>query len=177
MPAQAEVEMAVVQAAPAVPEDRRQEDFVYLLFQAVRRRDLAFGEVLEEIDLSLPKWRAILTIQRIPCCSMGELSAYTTVDRTTLTRTVDQLVAEGLVQRVATPNDRRQVHLVLTDLGAEAYQAAVARLRRFNDQALRGVADDDVLRLCEVVQTVVRNLHEDPDWAESVIRFARASDA
>ncbi|MBN4678546.1 MarR family transcriptional regulator, partial [Pandoraea nosoerga] len=78
--------------------------------------------------LSLPKWRAILTIQRIPCCSMGELSAYTTVDRTTLTRTVDQLVAEGLVQRVATPNDRRQVHLVLTDLGAEAYQAAVAPL-------------------------------------------------
>lgn len=164
-------------AGSASSVDGAPEYFFYLLFQASRRRDLAFGAVLEEMGLSLAKWRAILTINRVPYCSMGELSEFTTIDRTTLTRTIDQLVADQLVQRVSAPGDRRQVQLVLTDRGMSAFAGAIDRLRQFNSRALQNVPVAEATRLLETLQAIVRNLSDDPELAESVVRYARIAES
>jgi DNA-binding MarR family transcriptional regulator len=147
------------------------EYFFYLLFQAVRRRDAAFERALAGLDLSLAQWRAISTIRRFRSCAMSELSAFTAVDRTTLTRSVDQLVRRDLVARQTPETDRRQVRLSLTEGGQSLYARAVDQLLDFNRQALAGVPAERQRDIARGLAAVIRNLEPDKTMAEALIRF------
>ncbi|MDP1874461.1 MarR family winged helix-turn-helix transcriptional regulator [Phenylobacterium sp.] len=147
------------------------EYFFYLLFQAVRRRDAAFEKALAPLDLSLGQWRAISTVRRFGACAMSDLAAFTAVDRTTLTRSVDQLVRRDLMIRTTPATDRRQVHLTLTDQGQGVYDKAVDQLLVFNRDALAGVEGDRQREISRGLATVIRNLSPDSRVAEALIRF------
>ncbi|MDP2226894.1 MAG: MarR family transcriptional regulator, partial [Moraxellaceae bacterium] len=147
------------------------EYFFYLLFQAVRRPDAAFERALGPLALSLGQWRAISTVRRFEVCSMSDLAAFTAVDRTTLTRSVDQLVRRGLMARATPAADRRQVHISLTDQGHEIYAQAVDQLLAFNRQALEGVDGARQREISRGLATVIRNLASDTQLAEALIGF------
>ena len=55
---------------------------------------------------------------------MGQLAGRVLLTRSTLTRVVDQLEAEGLVARGSDPEDRRATRILLTPAGASRYAAA-----------------------------------------------------
>ena len=86
------------------------EYLFYLLTQVANRRSRDFAPTLEAIGLSIPEWRALSVINRLDGCLMSELAEFTTVDRTTLTRTVDQLVKRDLVGRHASTCDPASGH-------------------------------------------------------------------
>src|SRR5678815_30765 len=109
-----------------------EEWFFYLMFQTVRRRDQAFAGALEAIGLNLPKWRAMSVIHRLSGCTMNELAEFTTIDRTTLTRTADQLIDAGLVSRGGLAGDRRIVRLAMTPEGERLFNKALQGMRAFN---------------------------------------------
>ena len=72
------------------------EYIFYLLFQAARHRDMAVDALLGPIGLSLPAWRAMLVVRRIENCTMKALARYSSMDRTTLTRTVVRRSASSM---------------------------------------------------------------------------------
>ena len=113
------------------------EYFFYLLYHVVKQRDLVLGEVLGGMGLSMPKWRILSTLNRLGESSMGLIADFCAIDRTTLTRTVDQLVAAGLVQRKEHPEDRRQMLASLTEAGLAAYHSAMGTALAFNGKALK----------------------------------------
>lgn len=147
------------------------EYFFYLLFQAVRHRDLTFDSALAPVGLTLHRWRTLSIIRRLEACTMSELARYSTIDRTTLTRAVDHLVTEGLVMRSTPPKDRRQVTLALTPQGEDVYLSAVDLLMDYNRQALCGVADETRRELSRALRTIIRNILSDADWAEDIVNF------
>ena len=102
---------------------------------------------------------------------MSELSAFTAVDRTTLTRSVDQLVRRDLVARQTPETDRRQVRLSLTEGGQSLYARAVDQLLDFNRQALAGVPAERQRDIARGLAAVIRNLEPDKTMAEALIRF------
>ncbi|HEY0304688.1 MAG TPA: MarR family transcriptional regulator, partial [Longimicrobiales bacterium] len=61
---------------------------------------------------------------------MGELAAAITFSKSGLTRLVDRLVAAGLVEREAVPEDRRALAVVLTTAGSARLRAARAADKR-----------------------------------------------
>ena len=71
---------------------------------------------------------------------MSELADQLLLSRSGVTRLVDRLVAEGLVERVTCESDRRGQWASLTDSGYE-------RLRRASPTHLRGVAEHFLDRL------------------------------
>lgn len=73
---------------------------------------------------------------------MSELADRLLLSRSGVTRLVDRLVAEGLVERVTCDDDRRGQWASLTDAG-------YARLRRATPTHLRGVADHFLDRLTD----------------------------
>ena len=92
--------------------------YVFHLFAVVgRHREARLEAELKPIGLNLARHRALSVILALEPCTMSELAEYSAVDRTTLTRTVDQLVDAGLVERATPREDRRQVVLTLTDEG------------------------------------------------------------
>ena len=150
-----------------------EEWFFYLLFQTVRRRDQAFGAALEALSLNLPKWRALSVISRLSGCTMNELAEFTTIDRTTLTRTADQLIEAGLVARSGRPGDRRIVQLEMTPAGETAFEAALVEMRRFNREALEGVSAKDQDHLRETMRAVIANITGSEDRADAIAEMRR----
>src|SRR4051794_26007243 len=106
------------------------EYFFYLLFQAARQRDLFFDRELKPVGLNLAQWRSLAIIRRLETCTMTQLARYSTVERTTLTRAVDQLVGRGLVERLGPARDPREGKLTLTPPGQGGLPAAAAQLKK-----------------------------------------------
>jgi len=149
------------------------EYLFYLVFQASRQRDLFFDRALAPLGLNLPRWRTLAVIRRIEHCSMKDLALYAAVDRTTLTRAVDHLVAEGLVERWSTARDRRRVHVTLSAKGEAVYGEAVAAVLAGNRAMLAGVDKDSARGVARVLQQVVRNMLDDPLAAEKLLAYGR----
>lgn len=150
------------------------EQLFYLLFQIVRHRDAQFDPQIAPLGLSLAGWRILMIVRRIGVCSMKDLSRYTTIDRTTLTRSVDQLVEDGLIDRRVPASDRRLVVLNLTDAGEHLYAEAVGKLVAFNRRLLVGIDASTQRQLARALEKVLGNLITNPAEVAAVVRFGRA---
>lgn len=149
------------------------EYFFYLQFQIVRQRDLFFDRVLSDTGINLHRWRTLAVIRRIHQCSMKDLALYSAIDRTTLTRIVDHLVAGGLVERWSPQRDRRRVQVRISPRGEEAYAEAAARWRAANAAMVEGLDAEALHGAVRVLQQVVRNLVDDPLSAEKLLAYGR----
>lgn len=133
-----------------------------MMFQAVRRNDTAGDKALKALGLSLASCRALLIIDRLQPCTMNDLARASAVDRTTLTRTVDQLTAEGLAVRVTPPEDRRQVRISLTEAGVRALDEGRRVVYALQHKAVAGIEPARLREATRVIQAVVVNLIDDP---------------
>ena len=140
-----------------------------MMFQAVRRNDTAGDKAMRAMGLSLVSWRALLIIDRLQPCTMNELARASAVDRTTLTRTVDQLAAEGLALRVTPPEDRRQVRISLTEAGMRVLDDGKRVFYAMHHKAVEGIDPVRLREATRVLQDVVGNLLENPAAVAPVI--------
>jgi DNA-binding MarR family transcriptional regulator len=95
---------------------------------------------------------------------MNELSSLMSVDNSTMTRMVDQLVDKGLVLRKAAEKDRRTVHIGLTVEGKKLYQELAAALEKFYRDSLDQVPENEraviIDSLVKVNQAMGKGLEE-----------------
>jgi DNA-binding MarR family transcriptional regulator len=110
----------------------------HLLAVVSRHREAQLDRALQTLGLNLSRYRALSVVASQGPLTMTELADYSAIDRTTMTRIVDQLVAAGLVERETPRRDRRQVILTLTDAGAATCRASLKVIWRHN----RGLLDD-----------------------------------
>ena len=104
---------------------------------------------------------------------MKELALYSTIDRTTLTRAVDQLVEQGLVERTIPSRDRRKVNLSLSPEGEATYAQAVPLLLAGNAELLEGFDDKQVRDAVRLLQATIRRMIDDPKAADLLLNFGR----
>ncbi len=101
--------------------------------QVVRKLE---AELVAEHDLPLPSYDVLLQLAESEGrrLRMTELADRVLLSRSGLTRLVDRLEREGLVERQSCPNDARGTHAVLTSAG-------LTRLRAAAPTHLRGIAE------------------------------------
>ena len=134
-------------ARPLSARDPRLEPwraFIQAHAHVTRRLD---EELRTEHDLSLAEYDALLTIADAPerRIRMRQLADQVILSKSGVTRLIDRLVADGLVERSTCLTDGRGAEAVLTPSGLE-------RLRRASSTHLRGIADHflDVLDPAEL---------------------------
>lgn len=147
--------------------------YVFHLMVAIGRlRDAQLERELKPIGVNVARHRALTVILRFGPCTMTELAEHSAVDRTTLTRTVDQLVKDGHVDRGAKPEDRRQVVLTLTDAGRVAAAAARDVVARHNRRILEGVPDETLRAMVRGQRRILANLAPTPEMLERLLTLA-----
>jgi len=138
--------------------------YLFHLFAVVaRHREARLETELKPVGLNLSRHRALSVVAALEPCSMSELAEFSAVDRTTLTRTVDQLVDGGLVERTTPREDRRQVLLTLTDTGRATCRRSMRAIFGVNRQILDGLAEEDQRRVARALETFLGRLIDDPD--------------
>ncbi len=145
----------------------------FLLHHLVRQRENALGRELARTGLTLSQWQVLATLSRLDKATMGEVAAFCATDRTTLTRTVDRMVEDGLIRRDRDLVDRRQVHLNLTEKGRAAFQAAQVDVTRFNDRVTGVLEPEEVQRLQPMIRQVLVHVLDDKDWVDDLMAFRR----
>lgn len=103
------------------------------------------AELVAEHDLALPSYEVLMHLADAPGrrLRMTELADRVLLSRSGLTRLVDRLEKEGLVERASCPNDARGTHAVLSEAG-------VARLQTAAPTHLRGVVEHVTSKLSAV---------------------------
>ncbi|HTP02767.1 MAG TPA: MarR family transcriptional regulator [Anaerolineales bacterium] len=94
--------------------------------------------------------------------TMGDLSRILGVPFSTATRTVDWLVNNGYVQRLADPGDRRVVRVVLTDAGKELSGAMNDVFLEGAEQLLHNFPPEERKELGRLLSKLVDNLEQYP---------------
>ena len=93
----------------------------YLLALMAQASDLISSEFHDELAnrrVPVSTWRIVATLSPDEPATIGELSRSCLAKQPTMTRQIERLVAQGLVQRESSKrNDRRQVKVRLTEEG------------------------------------------------------------
>lgn len=149
-------------------------DYVlHLLAAIVMFRDAALDVELKPLGLNIGRFRTLSILVRCGPCTMTEMSAYSAVDRTTLTRVADHLVAEGLVERKGAAKDRRQVLLELTTAGHARHAEAYAIIADCNRRIGAGVPDSALRATVQMLSAIIRNQTDNEATRASLLDFGR----
>jgi len=130
----------------------------YWLTQVIGARDRELSVALRAHQLRVPEWRTLAALYNRQRCSMSELAELTTIDRTTLTRTVDRMVRSGWLSRLADSKDMRVTRLALTADGRKLFARIWPAAERIDAAARAGLPEGAAEMLRWTLQKMKENL-------------------
>ena len=143
------------------PPDFRLEDHVFFwLTQVIGARDRELAQGLRDCGLRVPEWRALAALYARPSSTMSDLAELATIDRTTLTRTVDRMEEAGWLARTADPGDMRVTRLELSAAGRRMFERIWPEVDKLNALALEGLSKAEIRDLHRILERMRANLDE-----------------
>ncbi len=143
--------------SPAFELDRH---VFFWLTQAIGSRDRRLAQELKGFGLRVPEWRALAALYARRRCTMRELSDLSSIDRTTLTRTVDRMEKSGWATRLSDAADLRVTRLALTAAGERLFDRIWPTVARLNAAAVEGLPAGAVEMLRWTLERMKTNLDE-----------------
>lgn len=137
-------------------------------------------ELREEHQLSLPEYDALLQLANATDgrLRMNVLADRVLLSRSGVTRLIDRLVADGLVERTACTTDGRGAEAMLTAEGlARLHDAAPTHLRGIRRYFLETVRPEDLQAIERSLGAVARGACDEPIRHEGVGRCREPADA
>ena len=144
---------------PLAPRDARLAPWrAFLLAHAriVRRLD---EELRAEHDLTIGEYDAMVTIAQAPArrIRMRQLADEVILSKSGVTRLIDRLVDDGLVERSACAADARGAEAVLTERGlARLREASRTHLRGIQEHFLSVIDPGELASVEQVMSTIAR---------------------
>lgn len=144
----------------------------YLLYQTEQHRRAMATDLLARHGLTFAKWVAMISLRRFGELSMTRLAKLSATDRTTLTRSIDSLIADGLVQRETSSADRRIVVIRLTDNGRGLLSRIRAEIRPLNQDVCANLTPEEQAAMTRALQKMLGGLILDAEWKDDVLAFS-----
>ena len=145
-------------------DDRRLAAWRALLASHAALVDRLGEELQDEKDLPLPWYEVLLWLNQAPDgrMRMGELAGSLLLTPSGVTRLVDRMEADGLVQRQQCPSDRRGWNAVITSAGrARLRSAAPVHMRGVERHFGRHLSDQEADLIADVLGRVLGDLRPD----------------
>jgi DNA-binding MarR family transcriptional regulator len=144
--------------ARAVTTAYRIGDYPMHYIAAIQRQNqLNLGHTLRSVGLSVPLWRALSALQDKDGQTIGQLADLTVLDRSSLGRLLEDMAAQGLVERQNPPDDRRAVLIRLSVVGKRRFEAALPVMLEHYRRLLRGISDDEFRTLMRLLRRMKAN--------------------
>jgi DNA-binding MarR family transcriptional regulator len=113
------------------------------------------GRLRERFDTTLPRFDLMAQLERAPAgLKMNELSRRMMVTGGNVTGITDQLVTEGLVERIDVAGDRRAYRVRLTAKGRKTFNDMARQHEGWIVEAFSALSDKDVATLHKLLGKV-----------------------
>ncbi|MGG4492975.1 MarR family winged helix-turn-helix transcriptional regulator [Brevibacillus reuszeri] len=128
----------------------------------VKRTDLKlnnyYQKVVKPYNITIDQWMVLVVLWEEEGLSQNELAERTYKDKTNIARMLFTMEEKGLIHRVTDPNDRRSLHVYLTEKGRllkdellppsiEAYQKTIA-----------GLTEEEVIQFRKTLNIIYENV-------------------
>ena len=107
-------------------------------------------------DVTLPQFRSLVVLASAGPQTVSALADRLAVHASTMTRMCNRLVARGLVVRVPSAGDRREVVIALTSMGTSVVEDVMAARRKELDAVMRRMGDDDRIAVVVALDNFAR---------------------
>jgi MarR family transcriptional regulator, organic hydroperoxide resistance regulator len=134
----------------------------FWLTQVIGSRDRRLAQALRGFGLRVPEWRVLASLCARHRCTMSELADLATIDRTTLTRTVDRMEQAGWVTRLNDTSDLRVTRLAPTGGGERLFQRIWPTVEQLNQVAVEGLPAGAIDKLRWTLERMKANLDQEP---------------
>lgn len=115
----------------------------YLLARASQLVSEEFHDALKTWGLTVPEWRVLACLSDAEGLAVTELAAMSLMKQPRLTKLLDRMAAQGLVERRLDGDDRRRVLIFLTARGRETIAPVLDAARAHEDRILAPFTGDE----------------------------------
>ena len=139
-------------------DDYRTEESIGYLMRRILSA-VAQGVEMEmcESGPTFPQWIPLYKVHKGIATTVAELARECQLDTGAMTRLLDRLEAKGLCRRVRSLDDRRVVHIELTDEGRIAGEQVPHILSRVQNEYLAGFTEAEWVQLKSYLQRILDN--------------------
>lgn len=132
----------------------------YLMNRIMGRYNATLRDDFRGQGLTIPQVRALAVLSVIEGVTVNDLSVYTVIEQSTLSRTLDALEAQGLVRREAGDTDSRVRKVFLTDDGRAEFSRAWPAMHEAFEAMFDGIDDAEYAALINTLQKMLRNVRK-----------------
>ncbi len=134
-----------------------EESVGYWIKQAYQTLQRNLDNEMQGCDLTGMQWGPLWLISRGKADTVAACAREAGIDAGAMTRMLDRLEAKGLLERTRSTQDRRVVHVSLTERGQEAAARIPHCLAEVLNRQLRGFSREEVDSLLGLLRRFVSN--------------------
>jgi DNA-binding MarR family transcriptional regulator len=116
------------------------------------------GIVLDSFDCSPLVWRVLSIVCERDKCSVGQLADIAVIERSNLSRIVDGMESDGLVTKIESARDRREIRISVTPKGRALFARSLPTVLDYYGRFLGGVTADEKDMFMNVLAKIERNV-------------------
>lgn len=109
-------------------------------------------------DINPAQGRILFALWQEDDISINELAKRTQLEKSTLTSMLDRLADTGYLTRVPSADDRRKIHIKLTDKDRSLREAYLGVSAEMTETFYHGFSDDDITRFEDALKKILDNL-------------------
>ncbi|MEP5153360.1 MarR family transcriptional regulator [Planktotalea sp.] len=132
----------------------------YLMNRIARRYNVGVEDKVRSKGLNVPRLRVLAALAVEGSKSVNDLSVYAISEQSTISRLLDQMTQEGLVERKPNPNDNRSRVISLTPLGYETYQSTFPIMLAAEADMMQGFSPAERAMALEFLQRMLNNIRQ-----------------
>ena len=132
----------------------------YLMNRIMGRYNASLRDEMADQGLTTPKMRALAVLSVVEGPLIRELAVYTVVDPSTLSRSLDQLQADGLIRREVDATDSRAVRVFITEAGRTSFEALWPHMAQAQARMFRGIPDEERAAFVATLQKMLTNIRK-----------------
>jgi DNA-binding MarR family transcriptional regulator len=105
-------------------------------------------------SLTLPQYKILYSLEREGSQNISQLAHSLCITPSAVIAVTDQLVNEGLIRKERAENDRRVVHVHLTDQGKDRARQMQSRQKQFMQLYFNRLSDEDIQHLKRILASM-----------------------
>ena len=145
---------------PRLGEIGLQQFAPYLMNRIMGRYNASLRHDLADLGLTTPKMRALAVLSVIEGLLIRQLAVYAVIEQSTLSRALDALEAEGLVNRRPEPSDSRATRVSITELGRATFEKMWPTMRNSYEQMFAGIEAEEHAAFVGTLQKILKNVRK-----------------
>jgi len=116
---------------------------------------------MRPLRVTVSRYRTLAILMELADLTINELARHSSIERSALSRLLDQMESEGQIARRPSRTDRRALEIRITAKGRAAFLAMRPVRRDILRRATRGIAPGEIERMRTVIQLMLHNLDGD----------------